>query len=70
MFRNLEAEQRRNGLTNSMVAEVLGISRNTYEAKKKNGMFTRPQIVMLLNLFKCDFDYLFEPDATDNQKGA
>ena len=39
MFRNLEAEQRRLGMTNSDVAELLGVSRSTYESKKKNGMF-------------------------------
>ena len=67
MFRNLEAEQKRKGLTNSQIAEILGISRVTYESKKKNGMFTRPQIVKLLQLFNCGFDYLFE---VDQQKGA
>lgn len=70
MFRNLEAEQRRLGMTNSEVAEYLGVSRSTYESKKKNGMFSRPQIVKLLQLFKCDFDYLFEPNVTHSQKGA
>ena len=70
MFRNLEAEQRRLGMTNSDVAELLGVSRSTYESKKKNGMFTRPQIVKLLELFRCDFNYLFEPEDAHNQKGA
>lgn len=60
MFRNLEAEQKRFGLTNSDVAEILGISRNTYEKKKKTGNFNRAQVVLLLNLFKCKFEYLFE----------
>ncbi len=60
MFRNLEAEQRRLGLTNAEMADYLGVSRTTYETKKKNGMFTRPQIVKLLELFSCDFNYLFE----------
>ena len=57
-------------MTNSEVAEYLGVSRSTYESKKKNGMFSRPQIVKLLQLFKCDFDYLFEPNVTHSQKGA
>lgn len=70
MFRNLEAEQKRNGLTNLQVAEILGISRATYEAKKRNGMFTRPQIVKLLELFSCDFNYLFETSGSNQQKGA
>ena len=62
MFRNLEAEQKHFGLTNSDVALILGISRNTYEKKKKTGNFNRVQVVMLLKLFKCKFEYLFEED--------
>lgn len=37
MFRNLEAEQARKGLTNQNVADTLGISRVSYENKKKAG---------------------------------
>lgn len=59
MFRNLEAEQKRAGLTNSDVAEVLGITRVTYENKKKKGKFTRVEIVKLLALFNVKFEYLF-----------
>lgn len=59
MFKNLEAEQARNCLTNAAVANVIGVSRTTYERKKKNGNFNRAEIVILLKLFKCDFDYLF-----------
>ena len=57
MFRNLEAEQRRAGMTNTDVAEYLGVSRATYENKKKDGKFTRPEIVKLLRLFNCKFEY-------------
>jgi DNA-binding XRE family transcriptional regulator len=63
VFRNLEAEQRRLDLTNGQVAEILGISRDTYEKKKKNGKFNRPEIVKLLKLFNCSFEYLFEAEA-------
>lgn len=62
MFRNLEAEQRRAGMTNSDVAQILGISRVTYENKKKDGKFTRPEIVKLLHLFGVTFEYLFAED--------
>lgn len=67
MFRNLEAEQRRAGKTNAEMAEYLGISRVTYEAKKRNGLFNRPQIDKMLRLFDCTFEYLF---AVDEQKSA
>ena len=62
MFRNLEAEQARLGLSNSDVAEKLGISRNSYENKKKTGKFTTFEIKMLCKLFRCKFDYLFQTD--------
>ncbi|WP_304508960.1 hypothetical protein [Anaerotignum sp.] len=67
MFRNLEAEQKRLGLTNAQMAEKLGIARFTYESKKKNGNFNRAQITAMLNLFNCDFFYLFEQEVTDNK---
>ncbi len=59
MLKNLDAEQRRARMNNSQMAEILGISRITYENKKKTGQFTRPQIVTLMNLFGCRFEYLF-----------
>ena len=40
VFRNLEAEQARFSLTNQQVADKLGISRVSYENKKKTGKFT------------------------------
>lgn len=59
MFRNFEAEQKRFGLTNSEVADRLGISRATYESKKKTRKFTKSEIVTLLSMFNCKFEYLF-----------
>ena len=59
MFRNFEAEQKRFGLTNSEVADRLGISRATYESKKKTRKFTKSEIVTLLSVFNCKFEYLF-----------
>jgi hypothetical protein len=63
MFRNLEAEQKRAGLSNSKMAEILAISRVTYENKKHTGLFNRAQIVKLLKLFNCNFEYLFQTDT-------
>lgn len=62
LFRNLEAEQARNGLSNGDVAKKLGISRNSYESKKKSGKFTTFEIKTLCKMFRCKFDYLFETD--------
>lgn len=39
MFRNLQAEQARKGMTNQQVADYLGISRTSYENKKKQESF-------------------------------
>ena len=66
MFRNLEAEQKRYGYTNTKMAEILGISRVTYENKKKSGKFNRPQIETLLQLFDCKFEYLFKNETTND----
>lgn len=71
MFRNLEAEQARLGYTNSTVAEKLGISRVSYENKKKSGKFTTAEIKVLCSIFKCKFDYLFaEGNPGSDEKGA
>ena len=68
MFRNLEAEQHRKGLTNAEVAQILNMSRSTYESKKRSGKFNRPEIVALLNLFECKFEYLFSITPHPRQK--
>lgn len=60
MFRNLSAEQKRFELTNQDVADILGISRVTYERKKSKGSFTVEQANVLCKLFKCTYEYLFE----------
>lgn len=60
MYRNIDAEQARIGKTNAEMAVLLGISRSSYEKKKKTGMFSRPQIEMLIAIFSCEFGYLFE----------
>lgn len=67
MFKNLEAEQARIGMTNKQVAEYLGISRVSYENKKKTGKFYIKEISRLCSLFKGDYEYLF---ATDSNKSA
>ena len=65
MFMNLEAEQARKGMTNTDVANKLGISRVSYENKKKTGKFTTFEIKILCRLFKSKFDYLFETQSNE-----
>lgn len=63
MFRNLQAEQARKGFTNQEVADMLKISRVSYESKKKSGKFIVTEIIKLCSIFECNFDYLFEISA-------
>ena len=59
LYPNLKAEQSRAGLTNQKVADLIGVSRVTYESKKKSGRFDVSESKKLCDLFKCDFYYLF-----------
>jgi DNA-binding XRE family transcriptional regulator len=63
MFPNLEAEQARRNHTNDFVAKKLGISRQSYESKKKNGGFKLKEITKLLSMYNSAFDYLFSQEA-------
>ena len=54
-------------MTNQKVADYLGISRPSYEQKKKTGKFYVTEISRLCNLFNSQYEYLF---ATDEQKTA
>ena len=65
MFRNLEAEQARCGLNNKETADLLGLSRISYEKKKKTGTFTLFEAKALAKHFHVSLDYLFE-----TQQGA
>ena len=49
-------------MTNENVAKELGISRVSYESKKKSGKFTVSECWNLCTLFDCDFEYLFAVD--------
>ena len=63
MFPNLRAEQARKDMTNQAVADYLGLTRVTYESKKKSGRFNVDESKKLCELFGCDFDYLFARDG-------
>lgn len=65
MFPNLKAEQARRDMTNQQVADYLGICRQTYEKKTKDGKFFVEESRRLCQLFNCDFYYLFATDTPD-----
>lgn len=60
MFRNLEAEQARFSYRNQDVADLLNISRKSYENKKKTGKFNTLEVIKLCKIFNSQFEYLFE----------
>lgn len=66
MFPNLQAEQARKGMTNQQVAEQLGITRSTYEAKKKSGRFVAKECSNLCKIFQSSFEYLFYCEPTQS----
>lgn len=60
MFNNLDAEQARMKMNNTDTAHFIGISRVSYENKKKTGKFTALEAKKMCELFGCTFEYLFE----------
>lgn len=62
MFKNLDAEQARHSYTNQRMADMVGISRVSYENKKKTGKFTVLEAKKMCKIFKVKFDYLFATD--------
>ena len=67
MYPNLNAEMARHGHTNQYVGEQLGISRQSFETRKRSGTFDVGEIKLLLGLYDVEFYYLF---ATDLQESA
>ena len=63
MFPNLDAEQARTRTTNQMAADYLGISRVSFENKKKTKKFNVMEAKRLCQLFGVPFDYLFESEV-------
>lgn len=66
-LKNLVAEKAMHRCTNQDIANVLGVSRATYEQKMRTGRFTLSECKKLMRYFNKDFAYLF---ATDDEKGA
>jgi len=64
MFVNLKAEQARHSMTNTVVAEKLGISRTWYESKLRTGNFRVSEAMKLCELYGCEFNYLFATSST------
>ena len=52
------------------MADKLGISRVSYENKKKTGKFTALEAKKMCIIFKVKFDYLFETNESSEQGGG
>ena len=70
MFPNLQAEQKRMNLTNQQVADKIGMSRVTYESKKKSGCFVASDCAKLCRLFHSTFEYLFSTEPIIGKETA
>ena len=60
MYPNLNAEQKRRGLTNRQTAAAIRMKTSTFEYKKRAHRFLANECLRLCQLFHCSFDYLFE----------
>lgn len=71
MYKNLEAELARRGLTRRELAQKLGITLGTMSLKL-NGKanLTLPEAKKIKNCLECDksIDYLFDDTASDNEE--
>lgn len=59
LYPRVIGEQAIAGYTNQEVADFLGISRVTYEQKKRSGKFSPEQCSKLCNLYNLSFEKLF-----------
>ena len=60
MFPNIKIEKVRMGLTNSDLAECIGVPRQSFERKMRTGAFKPSEVIALCDLFGKDVKYLFE----------
>lgn len=67
MLKNLVAEKAIHRLSNQQMADILGVSRPTFESKMKSERFTVSECQRLLKYFNKTFEYLF---ATDDDQTA
>lgn len=62
MLKNLLAEKIARRLTNQEMANIIGVSRPTYENKVRNGKFTVSECKAFMKYFNETFEVLFKSD--------
>lgn len=63
MCANLLEQKANRKMSNEDMAKIIGVSRNSYEAKIKSGRFTLQECLKYIKYFNKTFAFLF---ATDN----
>lgn len=63
MYANLLEQKANRKMSNEDMAKIIGVSRNSYEAKIKSGRFTPQECFKYIKYFNKTFAFLF---ATDN----
>ncbi len=58
MFPNLDAEQGRKKINNTVLADMLGVDRKTLSNWKKKGTIPADALLKMSKIFNCSTDYL------------
>lgn len=58
MFPNIDAEQGRNKINDTKLAEMLNVNRKTVYKWKKDGNIPANALVKMSEIFNCSIDYL------------
>lgn len=65
MYPNLLGQKAMHKLTDADMAEIIGISRNSYQQKVRSGRFTPQECKAFCKFFGKSFAYLFAEDGED-----
>ncbi|MBR3166860.1 MAG: hypothetical protein IKF16_11905 [Lachnospiraceae bacterium] len=63
MYPNLMGQKAYHNLTSDDMGAIIGVSRQSYEAKMKSGRFTPAECKAFCEKFNKSFDFLFATDA-------
>ncbi|HBS60924.1 MAG TPA: XRE family transcriptional regulator [Firmicutes bacterium] len=65
MYPNLLGQKSVRKLTNNDMAQIIGVSRQSYERKMESGKFLASECAAYCKYFNKSFDYLFAVDVSD-----
>lgn len=70
MFPNLMGQKAYHKLTSADMGNIVGLSRQSYEAKMKSGRFTPAECKAYCEYFGKPFDFLFATDEEAEKAGG